>query len=136
MREEWEEPWAKTGLRPSIMSPSVLGSVDFANCKHFGRGRGRARVSYRFSQDELAVLEPVRPKGEQRVVGCQMDRHGQMTRERRTQARLHLLNQGHAGLGKVEARVRIQHPPPHTHTHTPSGKCWGPSGRLWIEKIM
>lgn len=59
-----EEPWAQTGLRPSIMSPLVLGSVDFANCKHFGRGRGRARVSYRFSQDELAIPELVRPKRE------------------------------------------------------------------------
>lgn len=80
---------AQTGLRPSIMSPLVLGSVDFANCKHFGRGRGRARVSYRVSQDELAVPELVRPKGEQRVVGCQIDRHGRMTKERKTQARLH-----------------------------------------------
>lgn len=74
MREEWEEPWAQTGLRPSVMSSSVLGSVDFANCKHLGRGEEQSQVSYRFSQDELAVLELVRPKGEQRVMGCQMDR--------------------------------------------------------------
>lgn len=47
-----------------------------------------------------------------------MDRHGQMTRERRTQARLHLLNQGHAGLGRVEARSEDPTPPPHTHTHS------------------
>lgn len=66
------------------MSPSGLGSVDFANCKHFGRGSGRARVSYRFSLVELAVLELVRPKGEQRAMGCQMGRHEQLTRERRT----------------------------------------------------
>lgn len=55
----------------------------------WGGGRGRARVSYRFSQDELAVLKLVRPKGEQKSGGVS---NGQMTRERRTQARLHLLS--------------------------------------------
>lgn len=34
----------------------------------------------------------------------------------KNQARLHLLKQGHAGLGRVEARNRDPTHPPHTHT--------------------
>lgn len=53
VREVWEEALGR-GLRLSIMSPLVLGSVDFANYKCcWQRVRGRARVSYRFCQDDL-----------------------------------------------------------------------------------
>lgn len=37
VREEWEEALGR-GLRPSIMSPLFLGSVDFANCKWCWQG--------------------------------------------------------------------------------------------------
>lgn len=38
-----------------------------------------------------------------------------MTRERRTQVRLHLLHRGHVGLGRVEEARRGSQVPPTTH---------------------
>lgn len=60
---------------PASRLLQFLGLWTLQTASIWGGGRSRARVNYRFSQDELSVLELVRPKGEQRVVECQMDRH-------------------------------------------------------------
>lgn len=74
MREEWGGALGR-GLRSSIMSPLVLGSVDFASCKHCWEVEGQSQGQLQVLPGR-AVLELVRPKEEQNggMSNGQMDR--------------------------------------------------------------